>query len=399
MRALPLLIFLLVSLIAIPAHSTRQIDYGLNINICHFPWASSDQWLEELNASGAGWVRTELRYFNESTIQDPNDPANQTIAMLTLVKQCNLSVDAIFDEMISPWIGNSSGEFQPITSLDQWKSLVDDALTAYGGFLDAVECWNEPDMINTTTAQSLGFYMDGTPEHYANMLQVLWQETKAYNPNIKVIAGAVATVRTSSNESGSYRSGGGFLNQICELNASSYCDCFSIHVYDGYLDGAEGINSAADAFNQAESLVSNAKPIWITEIGANHAPSLDLQNAFVNASFASLKSNSDCSMVMWYDYYPLNSTANPENFWNGIVGQDLTERPDYYTFRNFAAPIPGDVNNDGTVDSNDILIIVRAFGSTHSSPNWNPAADINGDGTVNMKDIALVARNFGSHYP
>jgi len=59
----------------------------------------------------------------------------------------------------------------------------------------------------------------------------------------------------------------------------------------------------------------------------------------------------------------------------------------------------GDVNGDGRVDMKDIALIARAFGSTPSSPNWNPAADVNGDGVVNMKDIALVARNFGQHYP
>jgi len=55
----------------------------------------------------------------------------------------------------------------------------------------------------------------------------------------------------------------------------------------------------------------------------------------------------------------------------------------------------GDVNGDGRVDLKDLALVARAFGSTPTSPNWNPAADINGDGQVNMKDIALVVRNFG----
>jgi hypothetical protein len=57
----------------------------------------------------------------------------------------------------------------------------------------------------------------------------------------------------------------------------------------------------------------------------------------------------------------------------------------------------GDVNGDGRVDLKDMALVARAFGSTPTSPNWNPAADLNGDGAVNMKDIALVARNFGQH--
>jgi predicted deacylase len=59
---------------------------------------------------------------------------------------------------------------------------------------------------------------------------------------------------------------------------------------------------------------------------------------------------------------------------------------------------PWDVNQDGAVDMHDISIVARAFGSTPSSPNWNPAADVNGDGTVNMADLAMVVRHFGEHY-
>jgi len=59
----------------------------------------------------------------------------------------------------------------------------------------------------------------------------------------------------------------------------------------------------------------------------------------------------------------------------------------------------GDVNGDGRVDMKDIASVARAFGSTPTSPDWNPAADLNGDGAVNMKDIVLVARNFRQHYP
>jgi PKD repeat protein len=64
-----------------------------------------------------------------------------------------------------------------------------------------------------------------------------------------------------------------------------------------------------------------------------------------------------------------------------------------------AVRLMGDVNGDGRINVKDIALVARAFGSTPTSPNWNPAADINGDGIVNMKDIALVARNFGQHYP
>jgi len=70
-----------------------------------------------------------------------------------------------------------------------------------------------------------------------------------------------------------------------------------------------------------------------------------------------------------------------------------------FTDGNITVRLYADVNGDGRVDLKDLALVVRAFGSTPGSPNWNPYADINGDGVVNMKDIALVIRNFGKHYP
>ena len=66
-----------------------------------------------------------------------------------------------------------------------------------------------------------------------------------------------------------------------------------------------------------------------------------------------------------------------------------------YTDGNITVRIKGDVNGDGVVNMQDLVLVARALGSTPGSPNWNPAADINGDGIVNMKDLAIVIRFFG----
>jgi hypothetical protein len=57
--------------------------------------------------------------------------------------------------------------------------------------------------------------------------------------------------------------------------------------------------------------------------------------------------------------------------------------------------IAGDINMDGKVNLQDMVIFTRAYGSDLSSPNWNPVADINGDGKVNLQDLVLLAHNYG----
>jgi len=50
---------------------------------------------------------------------------------------------------------------------------------------------------------------------------------------------------------------------------------------------------------------------------------------------------------------------------------------------------PADINQDGSVDVIDLLIIIDQWGQTDSP------ADINGDGIVNVSDLLIVIANWG----
>lgn len=54
-----------------------------------------------------------------------------------------------------------------------------------------------------------------------------------------------------------------------------------------------------------------------------------------------------------------------------------------------------DLNQDGQVDTMDLALVTRAFGSTPGFQNWNPQADVNLDIKVDMRDVSIVARHFG----
>jgi len=58
-------------------------------------------------------------------------------------------------------------------------------------------------------------------------------------------------------------------------------------------------------------------------------------------------------------------------------------------------PLVGDLNHDGKVNIQDVMVAALAFYSYPSHPRWNPIADINNDNTVNIIDIVLIAKNFG----
>ena len=56
-------------------------------------------------------------------------------------------------------------------------------------------------------------------------------------------------------------------------------------------------------------------------------------------------------------------------------------------------PTPWDVNGDGTVNIQDLVLVASEFGQSGESLK----GDINGDGTVNVLDLVLVASHFGEN--
>jgi len=55
----------------------------------------------------------------------------------------------------------------------------------------------------------------------------------------------------------------------------------------------------------------------------------------------------------------------------------------------------GDVNNDGVVNIEDIVIVAKAYGSYPGHPRWNETADVDKNGIVNIIDAVRVAKEFG----
>jgi hypothetical protein len=68
---------------------------------------------------------------------------------------------------------------------------------------------------------------------------------------------------------------------------------------------------------------------------------------------------------------------------------------DWQPYLVITATLPGDVNNDGSVNVFDVIDTVTAFGSTPASGNWNPEADFDCSLSVNVFDVIDAVTHFG----
>jgi hypothetical protein len=97
----------------------------------------------------------------------------------------------------------------------------------------------------------------------------------------------------------------------------------------------------------------------------------------------------------------VESAANPEESYYYSDGQwnDLYyyDDPPWTGTANFCikgltdadASIPGDINGDGEVNVEDLLLLLAAWGPCEGCPE-----DINGDGVVNVEDLLMLLGNW-----
>ena len=60
--------------------------------------------------------------------------------------------------------------------------------------------------------------------------------------------------------------------------------------------------------------------------------------------------------------------------------------------------ITGDVNDDGIVDTVDVVIVALAFGSYPGHPKWNATLDswLKPDDIMDIFDMVIIGINFGN---
>ena len=246
------------------------------------------------------------------------------------------------------WARPSSDEttttlnYLPADSFDHFARYAAAFAQRYAGAVKALIIWNEP---------NLSFewgYRQVDPAAYARLLRASYVQIKAANPDMLVLAGALApTLEKEGSAAGLNELD--YLDAMYRHGAGDVFDALAIHTY-GFRDppAAEPDRERLN-FRRAELLREimiahgdGDKPAFITEFGWNDHPRWtgavrpSQRSAYTIQAYDYAQSNWDWleSLCLWALRYPADLLSYPDNF--TLVSADFRKKPIYFALQDFS---------------------------------------------------------------
>ncbi|MCL4252220.1 MAG: hypothetical protein KJ043_00400 [Anaerolineae bacterium] len=225
--------------------------------------------------------------------------------------------------------------------LPHFAEFVADFAERYAGQIDHIIIWNEPNL-----AFEWGF-LPTDPKRYVDMLKLVYEPLHQANPNITVLAGALApTLEPVGSPNG--LDDLFYLQGMYEMGAKDYFDALAIHTY--------GFTTPPDAppdprqlnFRRAELLREvmvehgdENKPVFITESGWNDNPRWtqgvrpSQRTAYTLSAFQIVE-NWDWAetLCLWIFRHPTPRNTHRDNF--TLVTPFFQIKPIYYAIQAYA---------------------------------------------------------------
>jgi len=176
--------------------------------------------------------------------------------------------------------------------------------------------------------------------------------------------------------------------------ASSYRDITITGVTSPKTVVGQGCNTSADVtvadvgdFNETCNVTVYAASTSTSNTTAIHT----FANVTLDRGTSTLLTFTWNTAGFAYGNYTLWAYAEP------VLGETNVANNNYTCSAPVHIGVPGDINNDGTVDMKDVMNAVKAFNSFPGTSRWSPYADIDGNGRVDMRDILTIVINFNKH--
>ena len=229
----------------------------------------------------------------------------------------------------------------PEDSFDEFAAFVGVFAERYAGTIDHLIIWNEPNL-----AFEWG-YQPIDPAKYVRMLQAVYPVAHQANPNITILAGALApTLEPAGSPNG--LNDLLYLQEMYAAGAAAYFDALAIHTY-GFeypAEAAPDVNTLN--FRRAELLVdimqqnNDDKPVYITESGWNDSPiwtkgvrpSQRIAYTLGGFGWAAEHWGWMQNLCLWIFRYPRDEGNYRDNF--TLVNAGFQAKPIYYAIQAYA---------------------------------------------------------------
>ncbi len=190
------------------------------------------------------------------------------------------------------------------------------------------------------------------------------------------------TLLDSNGNSVGHQSGDGLLETIVRDVAVTAVSASPTLLYPVNRNVTIAV-TVANLGNMTESFNVTAYVDGNYTVGTVNVPSLAPQ-ASMNVSF------------VWNLNGWMNGTSHIVSAQASLVPYEYNVTNNYLASPNKVyLKLLGDINGDGTVSLQDLILLAQAYGYKSGQPKYNPEADINGDGTVNLTDLVSLAQNYG----
>lgn len=294
----------------IPSYGAVK-EYEILIGVCAHPYDARtpyfevDRYFDLMKDVGVKWIRvgmTDPRWYLEFEPFVEQTHARGIKVLATL----------------GGWVVGENPNF----TLADWEDAIHAVMEIFADRVDAWKVWNEPNV----PSFYLG-YMDGSPEHYVDMLKSAYEIIKTYRPDVPVIFAGVAPIENCTH----------FTSKCWELGAADYCDAFSFHLYAIYQD----------SWLAQTVLITDPKSLWITETGANSLQyGLEGQATQLGVLRTYFKENMEAyriQKVFWYCWMDYAKPGDATNVFGhptsredlfGLVTVDLKAKPAYRRYQS-----------------------------------------------------------------
>lgn len=299
--------------------------------------------------AGVNWIRAGVGYDSAGTrfAKTYSTAQQMGLQIIGIVSYWTVEADPSYTSSVDSF------------KLQDWERAVAYAQTVYPS-IRVWEIWNEP----TCSKYHYG-YMDGTPEHYLDLLKSAYTILKTQDPSSTILGLGGAQLGVSSDLD--------FAKAVFSLGGAAFMDAISIHAYPYELNTGKTWTYYEQMWaSELAQYGSYGKPLWVTETGLTSNQTSESDQAdYLQKSYSFFK-QSNVLVFSWYVLADDNQSVSAEGAW-GLLRPDLTPKQSYTVYHDLVAQV-------ANAPLNVVLASPSSSGQTlYSSPVWLGVQVTSGD--------------------